>query len=500
MHPRHIRSRSALLPALIVLFALVACRQEPPPPTPPPPSPVIATRTSPPFPTPTPEATPTPPPTPTATLPPPPALAVEAQTLAADGRLLVARAVAPEGGWLAVHAGGVDGPVLAAQRLPAGASERIGLTIDPYAATETLVAVLHRDAGVAGAFEWPGIDEPLLLNDEPVAYAFTVDVQVPQPSLLAADQFVAEDGLVRVGEIVAPQPAWLAVYADADGAPDRLLGFAPLPAGTSQDVAVRINWREGTPTLWLAMLRDAGALRVFSPDEPAVLAAGNPVVTRIRATYAPDLVLLDQPVVNGEVVAERVLSDGPGWLVVFLDADGQPGNIVGFSALADGLNERLPVAITGNVTPLLHVRLHADEGEIGVFEVPGADQPILGPDRRIPGFSFRTDQGPVLIAADQAVTDTVTAALLVADVDMWLVAWSDEEGEPGAVIGRVRLGAGMHWDVAVPVEAEATTPRLYLTLHADAGTANRFDFPDGPDEPLQAGGSPVILPLRVIGP
>lgn len=494
--------RSVWLFLLLTAFlaaTLAACGEGEPDPTRPVPSPVIATRTALPLPTATPAETATPLPTATATAVPSPAIdVVDGQTLDESGRLVVAQVVAPDGGWLVLHADAVDGPVLAAQQLRTGVSRDIGLAVDPYAATETMVAVLHADAGTTGTFEFPGPDMPLLEDDEPVRTPFSVTIDVPQPLLVVADQAVGEDGLVRVDEIVAPAPAWLVAYASEEGVAGRLLAYSRVPVGRSNDVMLRLNWRDATPDLLLALLEDAGTVRAFDADEPAVLSAGNPVTATLRASYPPDVIIYDQPVIADLVYLEQAISNGPGWVVLYFDVDGQPGNIVGFSYLEPGLNTRVPITVvTSAVTPLLHVRLHEDTKDEGEFDFPAADQPVLTPDGRTPGFSFRTDQGPFVLAAAQTVTDTVLVPLLAAATDMWVVVRADQDGQPGPVIGQIALPAGMHWDVAVPVDPEGLSSDLWLSLHQNAGDLAAFEFPDGVDDPLLLDGEPVSVPFAV---
>ncbi|MBK9613796.1 hypothetical protein [Candidatus Amarobacter glycogenicus] len=71
--------------------------------------------------------------------------------------------------------------------------------------------------------------------------------------------------------------------------------------------------------------------------------------------------MLDQPVIGGTITVERVISNGPGWLVVYQDEGGSPGLIIGSAPLVDGLNEQVPVSVReSGVTPQLFIFLHED--------------------------------------------------------------------------------------------------------------------------------------------
>jgi hypothetical protein len=67
----------------------------------------------------------------------------------------------PEAGFLVIHADAPDQPMLGHAPLQAGVNQSVSVTLerDP-AVGETLIAMLHEDAGIAGQFE-PEIDEPL---------------------------------------------------------------------------------------------------------------------------------------------------------------------------------------------------------------------------------------------------------------------------------------------------------------------------------------------------
>lgn len=84
----------------------------------------------------------------------------------------------------------------------------------------------------------------------------------------------------------------------------------------------------------------------------------------------------DQEVVNGVVTVGRVTSDGPGWIVIYADADGAPGAVIGYAPVQEGENDRVVVEANADaVTPVLHAMLHIDAGAVGTFEYPGADAP-----------------------------------------------------------------------------------------------------------------------------
>ena len=70
---------------------------------------------------------------------------------------------------------------------------------------------------------------------------------------------------------------------------------------------------------------------------------------------------------------------GPSWLVVYNDdGKGKPGDILGQLAVDKGLTVGQKITIDASkVTDYMFIILHTDEGEIGKFEFPGVDVPLL---------------------------------------------------------------------------------------------------------------------------
>ena len=86
-----------------------------------------------------------------------------------DGTTItVTQVTATEPGWLVIHANleGKPGPVLGQASVPAGTTDNVVVTLNtPLGETEAVWAMLHVDAGVVGAYEFPGADGPVMVND-----------------------------------------------------------------------------------------------------------------------------------------------------------------------------------------------------------------------------------------------------------------------------------------------------------------------------------------------
>ena len=451
-------------------------------------------------------------PTPTRTPVPTPAVPfIDAadQPLTDAGDLQIASVVSPEDGWLVLYAmtEGELGEVLGYTAVTTGLNQNLTLTIDPQLATPTLGAVLHSDAGESGEFEFPeGPDVPMQWESAQVATMFALDFQLSEPVIEAKDQTISEDGVVHIDSVQLPQDGWLAIHAEENGRPAQVLGVVPLAAGRHEDIAITIPWRNGTPTLYAALYADNGEPLHFdyqAEDEP-LLASGEPVVAAITATYPPDIYVLDQPLVDGVFEVERVISNGPGWLVAYYDDDGAPGLIIGSAPLVDGLNERVQVKVLESAaTDVLHLRLHEDTVPGDNFDFPRVDQPVLY-DGRLPStVTFSLTPGNYLIVDDQSLTNTGTASavltvdLVVVNVPTWVAIEADDNGKRGEVLGFTAVSPGVNHDIAISIDPTLATETLYVTLYLNAGEPDEFD-PDGADVPLQRNRSPISVPFFLL--
>jgi hypothetical protein len=88
----------------------------------------------------------------------------------------------------------------------------------------------------------------------------------------------------------------------------------------------------------------------------------------------PSLTIEDQALY---ITVATVVSNGPGWVVVHADDNGSPGEVIGYAPVEDGENTDIEVELDPNrITETLHVMLHEDTGEEGVFDFPDADPPV----------------------------------------------------------------------------------------------------------------------------
>lgn len=425
-------------------------------------------------------------------------ITVADQELHDDGRLVIDRVEASQPGWLVIYAddNGQPGDILGYAEIAQGVNEEVVVEVDPLQSTPHLFALLHVDDGESGVFESPGPDRPLQVDAEVISAHFMVEIIVHVPSVTVADQTLSDEETVVIDNVVSAQKGWIALHMDEDSQPGQMLAYLPVESGESSGLAMNFNWRAATPVLHAVLYEDDGQEDVFEGPEVDVPVQidGQPVSASFLVTLPPDIFVLDQPVVDGEIVVERVISYGPGWIVLYHDDEGGLGNIIGWAPLEDGINEEITFPVVESaVTPLLHLMIHQDLEEIGEFEFPRTDPPVLYRDRVPNPVTFRTDSGNYMITTDQTLSasNAITLPLVVVDHDAFAVIRVNDDGQPGEIWGLNWVPGGVNRDVKIELADRLESDILYAELYLDAVSDRRFDYPDGLDIVMQRNRAPI---------
>jgi LPXTG-motif cell wall-anchored protein len=132
-------------------------------------------------------------------------------------------------------------------------------------------------------------------------------------------------------------------------------------------------------------------------------------------------------------------------------------------------------------------------------EVTAQAQPTAVPATAVPAPSGPT---PSISASNQAISNgTITVASVVAAQDGWIAV--HKNGPDGKLLltplaGLAPVKAGTSTNVVVKLdESFAAGAILSPMLHIDAGTIGTYEFPGGPDTPVQADGKVVVVSLTV---
>jgi len=78
------------------------------------------------------------------------------------------------------------------------------------------------------------------------------------------------------------------------------------------------------------------------------------------------------------------VSDRAAWIVIHEDKNGKLGEAIGRAHLSAGITQQISVGLAvQSATRTLYAVLYEDSGEMGKFEVPGEDKPLLVNGRMI---------------------------------------------------------------------------------------------------------------------
>lgn len=240
-----------------------------------------------------------------------------------------------------------------------------------------------------------------------------------QPAVTVADQNVTAN-TVMVDGVVAAEPGWIVIHADAAGKPGPVVGYAAVAVGENMQVMVTIDAAQATPQLYAMLHVDKGVVGTYEfpgADAPVMLdgklvspafAAQAAVANAPQTTDAVEVA--DQEIVNATVTVPMVNAVEDGWIAIHADADGKPGPVIGHAQVKAGMTLNLVVEIeAAKATPKLYAMLHVDKGVAGEYEFPGADVPVKHGDMLVsPAFNLVDTGSAALGGPDQ----TVRAALV----------------------------------------------------------------------------------------
>jgi hypothetical protein len=435
-----------------------------------------------------------------------------ADQVSLDGTVTVASAYSDGPGFIVIHVDngeGRPGPVAGYAALNPGWNNNISVRINTSDATPMMFAMLHTDDSEIGVYEFgavQGADGPVRDADgNVITPGFNVEL------IHMKDQLRA-DNTVTAAVVITQQDGWLVFHSDADGRPGPVLGHAPVSAGASADVVVALEG-DITPVVWPMLHVDTGEIGVY--EFGAVQGADGPVrLGDVVATTAvwtvPHMRVPDQIVTLGDgmemmdtpmVIADSVLAEVDGWLVIHSDADGRPGPVLGYAPVSAGLNENVAVELAGEITPVVWPMLHVDTGEAGVYEfgtVQGADGPVRVNDEVL---TFPINAAPSISFSGTLDGDVLTIDSALIDAPGWLAIHSGADGSPGPVIGHAPLRPGLNTSIAVML-TEDPGDLVFPMLHYDTGEAGVYEFGtvQGVDGPVRVGGAVVVGPFALAAP
>jgi plastocyanin len=253
-----------------------------------------------------------------------------------------------------------------------------------------------------------------------------------EPSVTVMDQD-ATGGRVRIQELVASEPSWIVIHTEQNGGPGPIIGYAVAPQGTSVDVAVEIDAAAATSVLYAMLHVDAGALGTYEFPGADVPVAGDRTNVPFQVTLpevAPSVTVLDQSVVNGTLTVGEIVASGPSWIVIHSEANGGPGPVAGYAAVARGVNHDVAVTVDpARLTPGLYAMLHVDAGVVDTYEFPGDDVPVAAENTN-PRFNLVIDEGDSIEVELEDFHFSVPSLVVHAGA---AVTWTNKDDAPHSI-------------------------------------------------------------------
>ena len=431
--------------------------------------------------------------------------------LSLNSRVDVAAVYSAQQGFVVIHTDGGSGPGIGQAPVAAGWTYNLRIPIDTTQATSTLSAMLHVDDNELGVYEFgtvEGADAPVVVDGAPINPTFDVTI------INAWDQFVEND-TVTITSVTSPVDGWLVIHAgDAQNA-GPVLGQTQVSAGLNTDVTVELAAEGRTEILWPMLHEDTGEIGVYEfgtvegADAPVFV---NDAVATTPIWTVPHVRALDQLVMHGDgmemaetpaVTINHALCEAQCFVVIHQEADGGPGPVAGVSeSLPAGINRNITIELDpAMVTPRLWPMLHVDDNEVGTYEfgtVEGADAPVSAMGEVV---TFPINAAPALVMQDQALGegDTIVIGNALIDAPGWIAIHSDNDGEPGPVIGTALLHPGANWNVVIEVDPAQAGSRVFPMLHYDTGELGVYEFGtvEGADAPTFVAGNVVVAPLNL---
>jgi hypothetical protein len=171
------------------------------------------------------------------------------------------------------------------------------------------------------------------------------------PPLSPADVVIAEQrttgATIMVDSVTLPAAGFVAIRADADGAPGEIIGLSELlEAGTTTDLEIAFDETAVfTNVYWVSVYVDRdgdGILAVEGPnavDRAALTAGGLEAAAGVEITIVPRTparIRAEDQEGDGTSVTVTGTLPSPGFVVLRVDDDGEPGEIIAFSDLLPG--------------------------------------------------------------------------------------------------------------------------------------------------------------------
>jgi hypothetical protein len=392
-----------------------------------------------------------------------------------------------------------------------------------------LAALLHDDGK-------PFLDD----SGAPLTAGFHVQGDMVEPALVmntqelpASDLSTLAVGMVRVPASLTVG-AWLAIYADANGAPGALLGKQQFTTGETKNATlVLTSGLTKAQTLHAVLREGAAGTGSWKPSSPVLKdLAGQVVDTSLAidsvafhaALEIEDQVLADPKklLVKQVTIPEAYFG---GWLAIYEDNAGSPGALLGklYTTTGTKKDQTLALTVAQQGEKTLHAVLYAgqmwDVATNVVMPAPGGGGMSMTFKIGAQSLSYilappYTTDNPRHVVVKRAYSYAKPA---------WVVLARDDNGKPGTLLAQKKIlpkfAGDVHiWNLTGDFLESGTIPEylkavlgtfrrsargvenLHVLLYEDSPADNKFTYTPGGTEDmpvLDANSQPVTALLAV---
>jgi vacuolar-type H+-ATPase subunit H len=316
--------------------------------------------------------------------------------------------------------------------------------------------------------------------------------------ILTVEQPVIVNDRLVIDSAYSEEVGFLVVQnASAEGTPGEVIGYTTLEDGVNNNVGVDIDTTRATATLYVQVYDDVDGDGVFTEGTDTPEMVNEQPVQSVLTVSIMDA--NDQFVSQPQVILNSVTVQQPTWVVVYA-GDDNPNRVIGSILVQEGTtpNVTVPIDDIANVTPALWVMLHPDTGTTGTFDFgqsEDADLPLPEGDNAIGAKIWTITHVRI---QDQSIDDSgaITVQSVLSQGPGILVAQTDNDGEPGDVLGSFAVPDGYSQDITIPLTLSGDAPdNIMVVLYADAGTVGQYD--EGVDMPVMVNDEMVTATFEV---